>query len=131
MNAIDRATTPTDRTRPLGPRESVRRRVIGVDLWVECPSGREQVVSQARLAAMRTHLRLSEAWDKVGSENTARVNELAELQLRFVARRDDVHLTDEAICELLDQLAGRIRWSQLVKLEEFDGVSVLEPRLAY
>jgi hypothetical protein len=59
------------------------------------------------------------------------VNELAELQLRFVARRDDVHLTDEAICELLDQLAGRIRWSQLVKLEEFDGVSVLEPRLAY
>ena len=43
------------------------------------------------------------------------------LRLRFVSRLDDVHLTDEAICELIACMPGNLRWVRLDKLEEIDG----------
>lgn len=100
-------------------------RVIGVDLWAECPAGGDRVVAQGRSVAERTHLKLSafsapEAGAVAGDER-------ARLWLRFVAREDDVYVTDEAICELLTGLAGRLRWSKLTKLEEIDGAPAFVP----
>lgn len=99
-----------------------RRRVVGVDLWAECPQGADAVVAEGLSGATGTHLRLS-AFTISDTGEATKSDEIAELGLRFVARRDDVHVTDEAICELLAKLSGRLRWSKLSKLEEFDGVA--------
>ena len=127
MNLVDEAVTPIGLAKPAVWRECLRRRVIGVDMWAEYPLGSEQVVAQARLAATNTCLRLAAAFDGVDPKATTQGNNHVGMQLRFIARRDDVHVTDEAICELLNQLAGRMRWSGLVKLEEFDGVPAFAP----
>jgi hypothetical protein len=76
---------------------------------------------------MNTYLRLVAAFDGADSTGTGQGSNHAGMQLRFVVRRDDVHVTDEAICELLNQLAGRMQWSELVKLEEFDGAPAFSP----
>lgn len=81
----------------------------------------------ARRAATATHLRLAAALEEPRGEEESRNDEHGELQLRFLARRDDVHVTDEAIWELLAQLPGRLWWSRLVKLEEFDGMPSFAP----
>ncbi len=98
-----------------------RRRVLGIDLWVERVRDEEQVVADARSAAMTTHLRLAAASVEELEEGAVRAGEWGDLRLRFLARRDDVHVTDEAICELLGRIPPRLRWVSLVKLEEFDG----------
>lgn len=103
-----------------------RRRVIGVDLRAECPVGADRVVAEGRSGATGTHLWLS-AFGTPDAGGAAGGDGRARLRLRFVARRDDVHVTDEAICELLAGLAGRLRWSELTKLEEFDGVPTFVP----
>ena len=127
MNLVDEAITSVGLAKPTLQRECLRRRVIGVDMWAECPLGSEQAVAQARLGAMNTYLRLVAAVDEADSAGTDQGSNHAGMQLRFVAHRDDVHVTDEAICELLNQLADRLRWSKLVKLEEFDGVPAFAP----
>lgn len=82
----------------------------------------------AHRAAAGTHLRLAavseERRDETAPEDD---NNDFVLRVRFVARRDDVHLTDEAIWELLSGLSGRLRWSRLAKLEELDGVPNFAP----
>jgi hypothetical protein len=104
-----------------------RRRVVGVDVWAECPFGDKEAVARARAAADGTHLRLDAAFSEVDSYRMAGGSGLAGTRLRFVAREEDVHVTDQAICELLAGLAGRVKWSELAKLEEFDGVPAFVP----
>ena len=105
-----------------------RQRVVGVDLWVDCPSGWKQAVAVARCAATATHLRLAAVLEEHRYEGALDGgNEDGQLRLRFLARRDDVHVTDEAFWELLAQLPGEVRWSRLAKLEEFDGVPSFAP----
>ncbi|MHB8191350.1 MAG: hypothetical protein ACYDHP_13215 [Ferrimicrobium sp.] len=106
MTLIDRDMTLAMRM------QCQRRRVIGFDVWAESPLGDERLVARARDGAIGTHLRLVAAVDEAD----------VGVRLRFAARQDDVHVTDEAICELLSRLTSRLRWSELVKLEEFDGV---------
>lgn len=101
-------------------------RVIGVDLWAECPAGTDRAVAQGRSVAERTHLKLS-AFSAPEAGGTVTGDERFRLWLRFVAREDDVYVTDEAICELLTGLAGRLRWSKLTKLEELDGAPAFVP----
>lgn len=82
----------------------------------------------ARSAATATHLRLAAVLEEHRDEGTPEDgNEDGVLRLRFLARRDEVHVTDEAIWELLVRLPGRLRWSRLTKLEEFDGVPSFAP----
>jgi hypothetical protein len=107
--------------------ESARRRVVGVDIWVECPSGTNHVIDQARKSAAGTHLRLTAALEGIGIRGMSRGNEHASLRLRFVTRQDDSHITDEAVFELLARLPGQLHWSDLVKLEEFDGIPAYAP----
>ncbi len=104
-----------------------RQRVVGVDLWVDCPCGGEQTVPTARSAAIATHPRLVAAPAGRLEEGASRDKEHGGLRLRFATRRHDVHVTDEAIWELLDRLCGRLRWSRLPKLEEFDGIPSVAP----
>ncbi|MHB1516963.1 MAG: hypothetical protein ACYCVN_11905 [Acidimicrobiales bacterium] len=101
-------------------------RVIGVDLWAECPAGADRAVAQGRSVAERTHLKLT-AFSAPEAGGAVAGDERARLWLRFVAREDDVYVTDEAICELLTGLAGRLRWSRLTKLEELDGAPAFAP----
>jgi hypothetical protein len=107
-----------------------RQRVVGVDLWVDRGSGCKEVVAAARCAATPTHLRLAtvfeDCWDEEASEDYIN-DKSSSIRMRFLARCEDVHLTDEAIWELLSRLSGRLRWSRLVKLEEFDGVPNFVP----
>ena len=105
-----------------------RQRVVGVDLWADYPSGWHEVVTTARCAAAATHLRLATVLEeRSGDGELEDANEDGVFRVRFVARRDDVHVTDEAIWELLSRLSGRLRWSRLAKLEEFDGVPSFAP----
>ncbi len=105
----------------------VRRRVVGMDVWVECPNGMNHAIDQARESTSGTHLRLVAALEGAGIRGASRSNEHAVLRLRFVARQDDSHITDEAVFELLARLPMQLHWSDLVKLEEFDGVPAYAP----
>ena len=127
MNLVNDATAPVSLAKPALRAACVRRRVIGVDIWAKCPLGSEQVVTNARSAATNTYLRLVDTVNETGLTGNIQNNTLAQLKLRFLARRDDVHVTDDAIWELLNELAGQIEWSKLVKLEEFDGVPAFAP----
>ncbi len=100
-----------------------RCRVVGVDLWVDGSMGEERMIAAARQGAGDTHLRLSAAMEPKTTDG-----DFSDyVRLRFVARRDDAHVTDEAISELLAGLSGKVSWSQLLKLEEFDGVPAFVP----
>lgn len=107
----------------VGPR-CRRQRVVGVDLWVHCPAGSGEAMHRARCAAVATHLRLHTAFEEHLAEQD---DEQILLRMRFLARCEEVHLTDEAILELLLRLSGQLRWVRLSKLEEFDGVPNFVP----
>jgi hypothetical protein len=104
---------------------------LGIDLSVERPCDEGQVVSDAQAAVRATHLRFVAATVDEPDEGAVRAGVGGELRLRFLARRDDVHVTDEAICELLACIPGRLRWVRLAKLEEFDGVPGFPPLPAW
>ncbi|MCL4313843.1 MAG: hypothetical protein M1131_06900 [Actinobacteria bacterium] len=127
MALLNTLPTPGDPKILSSSTKCKRRRVVGVDIWVESPLDSEQVIYRAHEAASCTHLRLTAAFNGTETNGSARGNEFARLRLRFLARQDDVHLTDEAIFELMNRLSTQIRWSDLVKLEEFDGIPDFVP----
>ena len=104
-----------------------RRRVVGIDLCLERPYDEGQTLAIARSAASATHLRLVAAMAEEPDERVVRAGTDGGLRLRFIARSEDVHVADEAICELLTSLPGALRWSRLAKLEEFDGIPDFSP----
>ena len=120
MTVVQQNTTSASPLDSSKQSEFHRRRVIGVDVLAEYPLGYKQLIDQARSGAMGTHLRLVAGIDETDVKDGSEGNEY--FRLRFLARRDDVHVTDDAIFELLAQLTVRLRWSELIKLEEFDGV---------
>ena len=85
------------------------------------------MVAKARSGAMGSHLRLVTASDGAGTAKTARGDAHGELRSRVVARQDGVHVTNGAICGLLARSSRRLRRSQLVTLEEIDGVPAIVP----
>ncbi len=101
-------------------RAARRRRVVGADVWIEAPSGADAAVDAARDAARDSHLRLLTAVD--GQGDPARGATPTVVRARFVGRDPEGHLTDAAITELLLGLGRRLRWSDVRKLEEFDGI---------
>ncbi len=97
-----------------------RRRVVGVDVWIEAPNGADAALDAARDAAFGSHLRLSAAVDGAGEPASGTTPTV--VRARFVGRDPEGHLTDAAITELLLGLGNRLRWSDVRKLEEFDGI---------
>ena len=98
-----------------------RQRVVGIDLWVDRRDGEEQIVDVARRAAAATHLRLVAVMGESADAEAGRATAVGALRLRFLARRDDVHVTDEAVAELMAGVSSVLRWSRLAKLVELDG----------
>ncbi|MCL4421606.1 MAG: hypothetical protein M1115_00295 [Actinobacteria bacterium] len=124
MEDLDRPTTqPSTLERP----PCRRRRVVGIDLWVERLRGEGHVLEMARCAASATHLCLVAALEEELDDRVGHVGEHVVLRLRFVARRNDAHVTDEAISELLARLPGTLQWSRMAKLEELDGIATFFP----
>jgi hypothetical protein len=107
-----------------------RQRVVGIDLWVHAGSPLDLLLSLVRQAASSTHLRLAGVLEEPaegGGENGLGPQEPAGVRLRFLARLEDTHLTDQAIWELVEKLPPGLRWWRLLKLEEFDGVPDFVP----
>jgi len=114
------------------PETSVRRRVVGLDVWLETrprassPLGRTLVAALASTALRLTHLedlhgRL--VWPSAETVTTAATQNRARLMLRD----EDAHLTDQAIAEALAAVGGIATWSLVRKLEEFDAVEAFAP----
>ena len=118
---------PSSRVSNVPRAACARQRVVGIDLSVERPCDEAQVVADAQAAARATHLRFVAAMVGEPDDGAVRAGVDADLRLRFLARRDDVHVTDEAICELLTCIPGRLRWVRMSKLVEFDGVPGFPP----
>lgn len=121
VRAMSEGERPGSRTRTRTWAGCRPQRAVGVGLWAGRPCGWEQGVPIARCVATVTHLRLAAALEERQGEEAPRGGEHGKLRLRFLARRDDGHVTGEAIREPLTQLCAW-RWSALTKLEEFDGV---------
>lgn len=120
MSLVGATITPVDSVKPIVNEKCLWRRVIGADMWVRDQRGTEQALLQAPSGESDTDLPQVAALAGTYSKEASRRNKLAGPQLRFLARRNDVHLMDEAIVELVGYLVGRMRWSELVKLEELD-----------
>jgi len=107
------------------PSGSRRRRVIGIDVWLELWPTREGVPGPALPAALaRTSCRLIDVAPfaaEVGGPYDRR------LRARIVARAEDAHLTDGAVIEVLAALAEVGHWSLVRKLEEFDAIPAFPP----
>lgn len=107
------------------PAGACRRRVIGVDVWLEVWPANSGVPGPALHSALaRTGCRLidvtvvSTGFDEPDGRR---------LRARVVARHDDDHLTDSAVAEVLDALAAVGHWSLVRKLEEFDAIPAFPP----
>jgi len=106
------------------PSGSRRRRVIGVDVWLELrPTNEGAPRPDLHSTLSRTGCRLLDVTVVTApDDSTGR-----RLRARVVARHDDAHLTDEAVTEVLAALALVGHWSLARKLEEFDATPAFPP----
>jgi len=110
------------------PATARRRRVVGIDVWVESRPAAPSALEPALVSALNGgHCRLAgfEAIEGVldGAAGTT-------ARCRILTRRDDAHLTDEGVVEALTAVASVARWSVVRKLEEFDGIPGFTPLTA-
>jgi isocitrate dehydrogenase len=103
---------------------SVRRRVVGVDVFVE--SGLSPAALGASLCqlAADTPLRLkmiSNRGTRVWPPTGAATDCVDHWRCRFVVREEDWHASDDVLADLLARVATRHCWMHLEKLNEFDG----------
>lgn len=107
---------------PVPPRSS-RRRVTGIDVWLEAWPARGDDLGpslhRALLPAPCRMVSLDACDTEVGNGRRFRA--------RFVARAPEAHLTDAAVAETLELVAPLAHWSLVRKLEEFDGVPAYPP----
>jgi len=107
------------------PSGSCRRRVIGVDAWLEVWPASERVPRPELHAALaHTDYRLVDV--AVVTSGLDAPND-RRLRARVAARRDDAHLTDSAVAEVLTALAAVGHWTLVRKLEEFDAIPAFPP----
>ena len=133
LDVLHTAPTQTVRIEPFPvPDTSVRRRVVGIDVWLETrpavssPLGRSLVAALAPTAVRLTHLedlcgRL--VWPVAEQE----AETASQARARLMVRNEDGHLTDAAISEALIALGVTATWSLVRKLEEFDAVEAFVP----
>jgi isocitrate dehydrogenase len=125
------ALTVLEHREEIGITPHRRRRVVGVDMWIEIDPRAGDAVGAVRCAASGTHLRLDAAVDTDGNPvavtGPSGSDTCGVVRVRLLARHEDAHVTDAAITELLARFEERVRWSHLVKLEEFDSVPAYVP----
>lgn len=100
------------------------RRVNGVDLFVESDQNAKSIASRIQELTSTGQLKLD-----VISNRGAQVYPLTEgftdcvdqWRLRFISRDNGQDVTDAAIMELVQKVAGEYRWINIEKLNEFDG----------
>lgn len=107
------------------PARALRRRVVGVDVWLTLrqpgTAALPRMIDAARDAGLRLEA-VARTWsERVWPGPADRIEAGAELRCRFLVRNASWHLTDEGITELLPALAAVGTWTVVHKLEEFDG----------
>lgn len=108
----------------LARRRLQRRRVVGVDVFVETTRTPDEVASSLVGAALGSPLHLkmiSNRGTQVWPYNGATTYCVDHYRCRFIARAEDVHVTDAAIQDLLAQISARLTWMHVEKLNELDG----------
>ncbi len=116
------------------PETSVRRRVVGLDVWLETRPQASSPLGQSLVAVLTpTALRLTHLEDLHGrsvwpsTEIVATTVTATQTRARLTLRGEDTHLTDQAIAEALAAVGGIATWSLVRKLEEFDAVDAFAP----
>ena len=112
------------------PEASRRRRVVGLDVWLEAHPRTPIPIGSALVAALcPTHARLTHLADLDGrcAWPGDDVADATQLQGRILVRDDDTHLNDAALAEVLGAVASVASWTLLRKLEEFDGIPAFVP----
>lgn len=112
------------------PETSCRRRVIGLDVWLEVRHGDASVLSHDLVGVLlRTPARLTHLDDLEGRalRPVSEPVPTTKARARVVARNEDVHLTDAALLEVLGAMSTIAGWSVVRKLEEFDGIEAFAP----
>lgn len=115
---------------------AVRRRAVGIDVWLELRHGARDATSGALVGALcGTHARLAEVHDAAGRRLWPRDAGThapdaaggdgqrlpSQVRCRIVARRADTHLTGAALGEVLAELSRLGDWTLVRRLDERDG----------
>ncbi len=114
------------------PETSVRRRVVGFDVWLETRPRASSLFGRSLVAALTpTDVRLTLLEDLHGrllwpSIETVTAS-ATQARARLMLRHEDAHLTDPAIAESLAAIGSVATWSLVRKLEEFDAVEAFAP----
>ena len=106
--------------------KSGRRRVVGVDIFVESPLSAEALGKDLEGLAADTPLKLkmiSNRGTKVYPPTGATTDCVDHWRCRFVARDGAADLPDAVLFDLLRRVAAKHRWMHLEKLQEFDGAN--------
>jgi isocitrate dehydrogenase len=105
---------------------SSRRRVVGMDIFVESPLSAEALGKNLESLAADTPLKLkmiSNRGTKVYPPTGATTDCVDHWRCRFVARDGAADLPDAVLFDLLRRVAAQHRWMHLEKLQEFDGAN--------
>lgn len=106
--------------------KSGRRRVVGVDIFVESPLSAEALGKDLEGLAADTPVKLkmiSNRGTKVYPPTGATTDCVDHWRCRFVARDGAADLPDAVLFDLLRRVAAKHRWMHLEKLQEFDGAN--------
>ena len=103
-----------------------KRRVIGIDIFVESALSAEAIGKSLEHLALETPVKLkmiSNRGTKVYPPTGAMTDCVDHWRCRFVLRDAGGDLDDSTVFELLQRIAAQHRWMHVEKLQEFDGVS--------
>ncbi len=105
--------------------KATRRRVIGVDVFIESANTPEEIGKKLEELCKSTPLRLkmiSNRGTKVYPPTGAITDCVDQFRCRFVLRSDNGDLPDEDVFDLIHRISIEYRWMHVEKLQEFDGV---------
>ncbi len=103
-----------------------KRRVIGIDIFVESALSAEAIGKSLEHLALDTPVKLkmiSNRGTKVYPPTGAMTDCVDHWRCRFVLRDAGGDLDDSIVFDLLRRIAAQYRWMHVEKLQEFDGVS--------
>jgi isocitrate dehydrogenase len=101
-----------------------RRKVIGVDVFIESATLPEEIGKTLEGICAPTPLRLkmiSNRGTKVYPPTGAITDCVDHFRCRFIARSENADLSDNDILDLAQRISIHYRWMHMEKLQEFDG----------
>jgi isocitrate dehydrogenase len=102
------------------------RRVLGVDVFVECPLAPDELGPKVRTLAIGTGLALkmvSNRGTQVFPPTGAMTDVVDDYRCRFVAAHEGAEVSRAQVQLLLGRLGAELPWHHLELLQEFDGVA--------